>query len=91
MESLNGDEAIELPSLVMTGTGEIIPLADGDVVECAEDFASSLIIVDAVMKSVSSSLTASHVHRATCSSESRGKPRSPTLGWRREPRGAWDY
>ena len=80
VESPNGDDATALPALAMTGTGEIIPLTDGDAVEGSEEVASSLITVDAVMRSLSSSLTASHVHGATGSSESRGKSRSPTLG-----------
>ena len=83
VESPNGDVLMALPSLVMTGTGEGIPLTDGGVVECSEEVASSLTIVDAAMKSRSSSLTASHAHGATGSSESRGKSRSP--------RRAWDY
>ncbi len=68
-----------LPSLVMMNTGTCIPLADGDAVEASEEVASFLIVVDAVMKSLSSSLTASHVHGATGYSESRVKPRSPQL------------
>ena len=75
VESPNGDEAMALPSLVMTGAGESFLLTDGHDVEGSEEAASSFIIVDAVMKSLSSSLTASHVHGATGSSESRGKSR----------------
>ena len=58
---------------MMADTGERIPITDGDVVDASKDAKSSLIIVDAVRKSLSSSLVASHVLGATGSSESRGK------------------
>ena len=75
--SPDGDDVVALPYLVMADTGERIALADGDAVDVSEDATSSLIIVDAVMKSLSSSLAASRVQGATGSPESRGKSRSP--------------
>ena len=77
--SPDGDDAMALPSLIMADTGERIPIADGDALDASEDATSSLIIVDAVTKSLSSSLAGSHVLGATGSSESRGKSRSPPL------------
>ena len=67
-------------------TGKRIPLEDGDAVEGSEFTANSLIIADAVMKSLSSSLTASHVLGATGSSESRKNFISPPPGsvWHRQ-------
>ena len=50
--SPDGDDAMALPSLIMTYTGERIAVADGDTVEASEDATSSLVIVDAVMKSL---------------------------------------
>ncbi len=48
-------------------------LIDGDVVEGSEFPANSFVITDAVMKPLSSSLTALHVLGATGSSEPRRK------------------
>ena len=62
-----------MPSLIMAETGERIALTDGETVEASEDAATPTIIVDAVMKSLSSSLVASGVMGATGSSESMGK------------------
>jgi hypothetical protein len=64
---------------VMVNKGESIPFRYGEAVEASEDATSSLIIEDAVLKSISSSLVASLVHGATCSSESRVKSRSLPL------------
>ena len=77
MGSPDGDDAMALPSLVMVNTGERSPLTDGEAVGTSEDATSSSIIVDAVMKSLSSSLIASHVLGATGFPDSRGKSRSP--------------
>ena len=64
--------AMAIPSLIMAEIGERIALTDGETVEASEDASIPMIIVDAVMKSLSSSLAASGVMGATGSSESRG-------------------
>ena len=64
--SPEGDDANAMPSLVISETGDCMPLTDGDAVEGSEFTANSFIIADAVMKSLASSLTASHVLGATC-------------------------
>ena len=69
--------AMAMPSIVMAESGERIAISDGDAVETSEDVSPSVIIVDAVMKSLTSSLAASGVMGATGSSHSRGKSRSP--------------
>ena len=66
-----------MPSIIMAESGERIAITDGDAVETSEDVSPSVIIVDAVMKSLTSSLAASGVMGATGSSDSRGKSRSP--------------
>ena len=58
--SLDGDDAMALPLLITADAGDRLAIADGDTVEASEDATSSLIIVDAVMKSLSSSLAAPH-------------------------------
>ena len=63
------------PSLIMSETGERIALRDGESVEASEDTSTPTVFVDAVMKSLSSSLVASGVMGAIGSSESRGKSR----------------
>ena len=50
-----------MPSLIMAESGERIALTVGDTVEASEDASTPTIIVDAVMKSLSSSLGASGV------------------------------
>ena len=60
-DSPDGHETMVVPSLIMTDTGERIAIADGETVDASEDASSSMIIVDAVMKSLSSSLAASGV------------------------------
>ena len=59
--SFDGQETMATPSLVMAEIGERIALTDGDAVEASEDASSPMISVDAVMKSLSSSLVASGV------------------------------
>ena len=66
-----------MPSVIMADSGERIAITDGDTVEASEDASTPTIIVDVVMKSLSSSLAASGVMGATGSSDSRGKSRSP--------------
>ena len=56
----------------VTGSGEHLAISDGDAVETSGDASPSVIIVDAVMKSLTSSLSASGVMGATGSSDSRG-------------------
>ena len=48
VESPDGDEAMALPSLVMTGTGERIPSLTAMLPKGSEEATSSLIIVDVV-------------------------------------------
>ena len=69
--------AMATPSLIMTDTGERIYITDRETVEASEDASSSMIIVDAVMNYLSSSLVVSGAMGAIGSSESRGKSRSP--------------
>ena len=69
--------AMAMPSIIMAESGERVAITDGDVVEPSEYVSPSAIIVDAVMKSLTSSLAASGVMGATGSSDSRGKSRSP--------------
>ena len=57
-ESPDGNDAMAIPSLIKTDTCERIAITDGETADASEDAASSLIIVDAVMKSLSSSLVA---------------------------------
>ena len=71
--SPDGDDAMAFPSLIMMDTKGRLSITAGDTVDASEDATSSLIIVVAVMKSLSLSLVASHVMGATGSSESRGK------------------
>ncbi len=47
-----------MPSIIMAESGERIAIADGDAVEASEDASTPTIIVDAVMKYLSSSLAA---------------------------------
>ena len=75
--SPEGDESFATPSLVIAETGDRIPLEAGDVVGGSKFTANSFTIADAVMKSLSSGLTASHVLGA---SESRNKSRPPPPG-----------
>ena len=63
--------AMAMPSIIMAESGERIAIADGDTAEASEDASTPMIIVDAVMKSLSSSLAASGVMGATGSSDSR--------------------
>ena len=56
----------------MADSGERIALTDVDTVEASEDASIPMIIVDAVMKSLSSSLAVAGVMGATGSSDSRG-------------------
>ena len=55
-ESLEERSAVAMPSITMADSGERIALEDGDAVETSGDASSSAIIVDAVMKSLASSL-----------------------------------
>ena len=66
-----------MPSIIMADSGERIALTYGDTLEASEDASTPMIIVDVVMKSLSSSLAATGVMGATGSSDSRGKLRSP--------------
>jgi hypothetical protein len=75
-----------MPSIIMTESGERVALTDGDAVETSGDVSSSAIIVDAVMKSLTSSLAASGVMG---SSDSRGKSRSPLEQLLIDRRGAY--
>ena len=79
VESPEGNDAMAIPSLVMADTGERVAIADGETLDASEYARSSLIIVDAAMKPLSSSLVGSHVMGAIGSSESRGKSRSRHL------------
>ena len=75
--SPTGEEAFAAPTLV-SGPEEG-PMALEDSTEGPE-FADSYIIADAVMQSLTSSLTASNVCGANGSSEARRKSRSPPRG-----------
>ena len=47
--------AMVVPSIIMADSGERIAITDGYTVEASEDASTPMIIVDAVMKSLSSS------------------------------------
>ena len=72
--------AVAMPSIVMADSGERIAITDGDAVEASEYDSTPMIIVDVVMKSLSSSLAASGVMGATGSSDSRGKSKISSSG-----------
>jgi hypothetical protein len=65
LDSPEEQGAMAMPSIIMADSGERIALTDGDTVEASEDASTPMIIVDVVMKSLSSSLAASGVMGAT--------------------------
>ena len=69
--------AMAMPSLIMAETGERIAMTDSETVEASEDASTSMLIVDAAMKSLSSSLVGSGVMGVIGSSASRGQSRFP--------------
>ena len=69
-----GEEAFAAPTLIGGPRREVPAIEDSGE---GPEFVESYIIADVVMKSLTSSSTASHVMGATGSSESRRKSRSP--------------